>query len=159
MKKFIALVSIVLLISSLTYAGTKSPKKAAGLEPLQLEGNILDNHCAVQLIEKEKAESMKAESEIAEGKKLCMSGTENCTTGVKIDLDEFVETNVKEETLKPESIASGYSLYTDGSLYEFDMESNVKIANFLRKDTSNLHVEISAVVKDGKLNLVSIKNA
>ena len=74
-------------------------------------------------------------------------------------LAAFVKTHTKECALKPQCMASGYAIFSDGMLLKFDAASNTKIADFLKKPDSKL--QVVAVVKKEPLNalsLVSIEN-
>lgn len=73
-------------------------------------------------------------------------------------LPEFVKTHTKQCTLKPECVASGYSIFSDGKLYKFDKESNTKIEEFLKEEDSKLQVSITAKKVGEELSLVSIEN-
>ena len=81
-----------------------------------------------------------------------------CAEINKDTLTEFVKTHTKECTLKPECLASGYSILADGKLYRFDQESNTMVAVFLKKADSKLQVLITAKQVGEELSLVSIEN-
>jgi hypothetical protein len=71
-------------------------------------------------------------------------------------LAEFVKTHPKTCALS--CVASGYSIFADGKLQKFDMESNAKIEEFLKKESSKLQVEVVVKKIDDALSLVSIDN-
>lgn len=73
-------------------------------------------------------------------------------------LPEFVKAHTKQCTLKPECVASGYAIFSDGKLYKFDKDSNAKIEEFLNKEDSKLQVSITAKKIGDELSLVSIDN-
>lgn len=73
-------------------------------------------------------------------------------------LEEFVKTHTKECTLKPECMASGYSIFADGKLYAFDKDSSAKVAEFLKNADSKLQVTVTAKQVGDELSLVSIEN-
>ncbi|MDD5432695.1 MAG: hypothetical protein PHO70_06920 [Candidatus Omnitrophica bacterium] len=73
-------------------------------------------------------------------------------------LAEFVKTHPKSCALMPACVASGYSIYADGSLMKFDNDSNAKIAEFLKKEDSKLAVVVEVKKNEGGLSLISIKN-
>jgi hypothetical protein len=84
---------------------------------------------------------------------------DNMCAGINKDtLAEFVKTHTKECTLKPECVASGYSILTDGKLYKFDQASNIMVEEFLKKADSKLQVSITAKQVGEELSLVSIEN-
>lgn len=80
-----------------------------------------------------------------------------CASSTK-DIAAFIKTHAKECTLKPQCVASGYSIYADGALQAFDDESNAKIEEFLKKPESKLDIVVTATKTDGTLSLVSIEN-
>jgi hypothetical protein len=65
-------------------------------------------------------------------------------------LPEFVKTHTKECALKPQCVASGYSIFSDGKLMKFDKISNLDIEAFLRMPESKLQV-IAECAKNGDL--------
>jgi hypothetical protein len=73
-------------------------------------------------------------------------------------LAAFVETHTKECAVKPECAAAGYSIFANGTLEKFDVESNAKVANFLAQADSTLKVTVTAKKVNGELSLVSIAN-
>jgi len=79
-------------------------------------------------------------------------------TQTPAELAEFVKTHTRECPLKPDCVASGYSIFADGTLYRFDKESSVKIEEFLKKEDSKLQVLVTANKAGEELNLVSIEN-
>ncbi|MEW5901098.1 MAG: hypothetical protein AB1715_06515 [Acidobacteriota bacterium] len=81
-----------------------------------------------------------------------------CAGANKDNLAEFVKTHTKACTLMPDCVASGYSLYADGTLYKFEKASNVKVEEFLRKPESKLQVVVKAKKIGQELSLVSIEN-
>ena len=74
------------------------------------------------------------------------------------DLHTFIKVHPKSCVLKPDSIASGYSIYADGRLQKFDKISNQKIDVFLKKDDSRLEVEVLVKLTDDGLRLITIQN-
>jgi hypothetical protein len=74
------------------------------------------------------------------------------------NLADFLRTHTKECALMSDCIASGYSIFADGKLYEYDQASNKKIEEFLRQPDSKLQVVVKAVKVGTKLKLVSIQN-
>ncbi|MDD5668811.1 MAG: hypothetical protein PHE58_02100 [Candidatus Omnitrophica bacterium] len=81
-----------------------------------------------------------------------------CATANKDTLEDFVKTHLKSCALMPNCVASGYSIFADGQLSKFDKESNVKIAEFLKKEDSKLQVVVTAKKAGEELSLVSIEN-
>lgn len=73
-------------------------------------------------------------------------------------LAEFVKTHTKECALRPSYVASGYSIFSDGKLQKFDLESNAKIEGFLKKADSKLQVSVVVKKVGDVLSLVSIEN-
>lgn len=71
-------------------------------------------------------------------------------------LAEFVKTHTKTCALS--CVASGYSIFADGKLQKFDMESNAKIEEFLKKEDSKLQVSVVVKKVGDVLSLVSIEN-
>jgi hypothetical protein len=71
-------------------------------------------------------------------------------------LVEFVKTHNKMCALS--CVASGYAIFADGKLQKFDMESNVKIEEFLKKEDSKLQVEVVVKRVEDNLSLISIQN-
>ncbi|MCX5701607.1 MAG: hypothetical protein NTW64_01335 [Candidatus Omnitrophica bacterium] len=71
-------------------------------------------------------------------------------------LAEFVKTHNKTCALS--CVASGYSIFADGKLQKFDMESNAKIEEFLKKQDSKLQVSVVVKKVGDVLSLVSIEN-
>ena len=83
-----------------------------------------------------------------------------CATANKDNMAGFVKTHTKECALAPACKKSGYNLYSDGKLYKFDNASNKKVAAFLEKADSKLHVKAEVIHGKGDvLKLVSIANA
>lgn len=74
------------------------------------------------------------------------------------DLAEFIKTYIKSSSLKPDSAASGYSIYTKGDLQKFDAASNPKIETFLKRDSSKLDVRVIVRKTDAGLHLIAINN-
>jgi len=67
--------------------------------------------------------------------------------------------HTKECALKPESQASGYSLYTsEGQLIPFTKKSKAKIVAFLQQPDSSTEVEVTGKRTGKYLQLVGIKN-
>lgn len=85
---------------------------------------------------------------------------DNMCAGTKTpaELAEFVKTHTKECALMPDCVATGYSIFADGTLYKFDKESNAKIEEFLKKEDSKLQVVVTAEKIGEELNLVTIEN-
>jgi hypothetical protein len=81
-----------------------------------------------------------------------------CAEANKADLEIFVPTHNKECTLKPECAASGYSIYSNNMLMKFDVASNAKVEEFLKKEVSKLQVMVEVKKAGEELSLVSIKN-
>lgn len=82
-----------------------------------------------------------------------------CASGHKAELASFVKTHTKDCALMPGCMASGYAIYSDGKLYEFDKASNAKVVAFLMKKESKLQVKVVANKVGNNLSLVSIENA
>jgi type 1 fimbria pilin len=82
-----------------------------------------------------------------------------CAGSHKAELADFIKTHTKDCALMPGCVASGYAIYADGKLYEFDKASNAKVVTFLKKKESKLQVKVVADKVGGKLSLVSIENA
>ncbi|MDD5561998.1 MAG: hypothetical protein PHT50_07750 [Candidatus Omnitrophica bacterium] len=76
----------------------------------------------------------------------------------KDNLAETIKANTKENSLKPECMDSGYSIFADGKLYAFDYDSNAKVADFLKNADSKLQVTVTAKQVGDELSLVSIEN-
>jgi len=76
----------------------------------------------------------------------------------KDTLADFVKTNTKELSLKPEGVSSGYSIFANGMLYKFDQDSSVKVGEFLKNADSKLQVSVTAKQVGDELSLVSIEN-
>ncbi|MBU0547934.1 MAG: hypothetical protein KJ710_01730 [Candidatus Omnitrophica bacterium] len=74
------------------------------------------------------------------------------------DLEEFVKTHTKECALKPECVASGYSIFSSGKLMKFDKISSIDIEAFLRIPTSKLQVIVECMEHGDLLRLVYIEN-
>ncbi len=81
-----------------------------------------------------------------------------CANASKDNLAEFVKTHTKECALMTHCVASGFSIYADGKLHKFDVESNKKIEEFLNKSASKLQVVITAKKSGDEYSLVSIEN-
>ncbi len=74
------------------------------------------------------------------------------------NVSEFVKTHTKQCALMTPCVASGYSIFADGKLHKFDLESNKKIEEFLIEDTSKLQVVITAEKAGEELSLLTIVN-
>ncbi len=74
------------------------------------------------------------------------------------NVSEFVKTHTKQCALMPPCVASGYSIFADGKLHKFDQESNKKIEEFLKKETSKLQVVVTAEKTGEELSLLTIAN-
>lgn len=74
-------------------------------------------------------------------------------------MEEFAKNHPKSCALMPECVASGYAIYADHMLQQFDADSNTKIEQFLKQDGSMTLVEVTANKNGDKLSLISIKNA
>ena len=84
---------------------------------------------------------------------------DNLCAGVnKEDLANFIKTHTKECALMPGCMDSGYAIFSDGTLYKFDPDSNSKIIEFLQKEDSNLQVVVTAKKVGEELSLVSLEN-
>jgi hypothetical protein len=81
-----------------------------------------------------------------------------CADGSKDNLAEFIKTHTKQCALMEHCVASGFSIFADGELHKFDVASNKKIAEFLRKSDSKLKVVVKAENSGKELSLVSIEN-
>ncbi|MBI4706410.1 MAG: hypothetical protein HY761_00590 [Candidatus Omnitrophica bacterium] len=81
-----------------------------------------------------------------------------CADAHKDSLADFVKTHTKQCAIAPGCIESGYSIFADGKLYKFDKDSSAKVAEFLKKEDSNLQVMINAKDVNGELSLISIEN-
>ena len=81
-----------------------------------------------------------------------------CAETNKANLPEFVKKHTKECALMPNCAASGYSLYSEGKLQQFDKESNAKIEKFLMDKKSTLKVDVRAKAAGDKLILIDIVN-
>ena len=81
-----------------------------------------------------------------------------CAGANKEALAEFVKTHTKECALKPECLASGYSIFADDRLYTLDKDSSAKVEEFLKQADSKLQVTITAKQVGDELNLLSIEN-
>jgi hypothetical protein len=81
-----------------------------------------------------------------------------CAGANKDNLAEFIKTHPKSCALMPNCVASGYSIYADGKLMQFDKGSGAKIEEFLKKDDSKLEVVVETEKAGDELKLVSIKN-
>ncbi len=81
-----------------------------------------------------------------------------CAGANKDSLAEFIKTHPKSCALMPACAASGYSIYADGKLMQFDKESSAKIEEFLKKDDSKLDVVVETEKAGDELKLLSIKN-
>lgn len=71
-------------------------------------------------------------------------------------LAEFVKTHTKQCAIQCES--SGYSIFADGTLSKFDQDSNVRIAEFLKKEDSKTDVVVTVKKVGEELSLISIEN-
>ena len=76
----------------------------------------------------------------------------------KDTLADFVKTNTKDLSLKPEGVSSGYSIFANGKLYKFDNDSSAKVGDFLKNADSKLQVSVTAKQVGDELSLVSIEN-
>ncbi|MEK6567910.1 MAG: hypothetical protein AABZ27_04155 [Candidatus Omnitrophota bacterium] len=74
------------------------------------------------------------------------------------DIAQFIKTHAKQCAISPECEAAGYSIYSDGVVNKFDQDSNAKIAEFLKKEGSNLQAAVTAQKSGEVLSLVSIEN-
>lgn len=74
------------------------------------------------------------------------------------NLAEFVKTHAKQCAISPACETAGYSIFADGMLTKFDKESNLKVAEFLKKEESKLQVEVVAKKVGDELSIVSIGN-
>jgi len=81
-----------------------------------------------------------------------------CAAENKDNLADFLRTHTKECALMSDCVASGYSIFADGKLYEFDQASNKKIEEFLRQPDSKLQVVVKAEKVGKELKLLSIEN-
>jgi hypothetical protein len=81
-----------------------------------------------------------------------------CAEANKDDLANFITTHAKSCAILPECIASGYSIYSDGKLMKFDVESNAKVIEFLKKEDSKLAVVVDAKKVGEELSLLTIMN-
>lgn len=81
-----------------------------------------------------------------------------CATANKEGLAEFVKTHTKECVLKPACVASGYAIFTDGKLLNFDKASSAVIEEFLKKPESKLQVEVTVKKVGDELSLIEIEN-
>jgi len=81
-----------------------------------------------------------------------------CAEANKADLANFVITHTKECALMPACAASGYAIFADGKLMVFNKNSNKKVEEFLKKDTSKTQVVVKAKMAGQELNLISIEN-
>ena len=73
-------------------------------------------------------------------------------------LPDFMVTYTKLSALKPESIASGYSIYIKSDTQKFDLASNPKIETFLKRDDSRLDVRVIVKKTDKGFHLIAIEN-
>ena len=73
-------------------------------------------------------------------------------------LEEFLKTYTKEYSLQPQSIASGYAIFSNGKLMKFDKISNADIVAFLKLPTNKLQVIVECVKTGDLLRLVYIEN-
>ena len=74
------------------------------------------------------------------------------------ELANFVTTHTKECATAPNCMASGYSIFSDGKLYKFDKESNLKIESFLKIPENKLQVTANVIKSGDALKLISIEN-
>lgn len=74
-------------------------------------------------------------------------------------MEEFAKNHPKSCALMPACVASGYAIYADHALQQFDTASTARIEEFLKKDGSSTLVEVSANKNGDKLELISITNA
>jgi phosphoribosylamine-glycine ligase len=81
-----------------------------------------------------------------------------CAESNKADLANFVKTHTKECALMPACVASGYAIFADGKLMAFNKDSNIKVEEFLKKDTSKTQVVVKAKMAGQELSLISIEN-
>lgn len=80
----------------------------------------------------------------------------SCAGANQADLANFVKTHTKQCALS--CVASGYAIFADGKLYQFDKDSNAKVAEYLKKEDSKLQVVVTAKKAGEELSLVSIEN-
>jgi hypothetical protein len=71
---------------------------------------------------------------------------------------ELVKVYTKETALKPQSVASGYSIFFKGQLMKFDKISNLDIESFLKVSNSKLQVVVECAKVGDLLRLVYIEN-
>ena len=83
----------------------------------------------------------------------CSSGQDSA------EMEEFAKNHPKSCALMPECVASGFAIYADHQLMQFDADSNTKIEQFLKQDGSMTLVEVTVKKSADKLSLISIKNA
>lgn len=81
-----------------------------------------------------------------------------CLNANKEDIAGFIKTHPKSCALKPDCVASGYSIFADGKAYRFDTASSAKVEEFLKKDDSTLEVTVTAKKVGEELSLLAIQN-
>lgn len=74
------------------------------------------------------------------------------------NVSEFVKAHTKQCALMGPCASSGYSIFADSKLHKFDTESNKKIEEFLKKETSKLQVVVTAEKTGEELSLLTIAN-
>jgi len=79
-----------------------------------------------------------------------------CAIENKNNLSNFIETHDKDCALMSHCAASGFSLYRDGRLMEFDKESNSRILKFIKTTDSSMNVEVTVKRSGKKWNLLRI---
>ncbi|MFH1641187.1 MAG: hypothetical protein ABIA66_04385 [Candidatus Omnitrophota bacterium] len=146
MKKLALLVVTLAFVSSFAFAEDMMADTAK--DTMELEAMPIG------------AEAMPIEVEIPETMILKGDIIDNMCVGTKTpkEVAELVKTHTKQCALMPGCVASGYSILADGMLQKFDMESNVMIEDFLKKEDSKLQVEVVVKKMGDNLSLVSIKN-
>lgn len=83
-----------------------------------------------------------------------------CATANKDHLEDFAKSHGKECALADACKASGYNLYSDGKLWKFDKKSSAKVAKFLEKSDTTLHVKATVThMKGDNIKLVKIEKA
>ncbi len=74
------------------------------------------------------------------------------------ELAGFLRIHTKECALRPQCIASGYSIFSDGKLMKFDQISNFDIESFLKMPLSKLQVIVECEKSGNLLRLMYIEN-
>lgn len=75
-----------------------------------------------------------------------------CAAQHKNDMSEFSKTYSREQALQ---CTIGYAFYSATEIREFDIESNGKIDQYL-KDNSSMSVDIKCYIINNKLHLIEI---